>query len=35
VNEANSPALALYQGLGFSALSEPSGARNPLMRAHL
>jgi ribosomal protein S18 acetylase RimI-like enzyme len=32
VNESNSAALALYEGLGFSAESNPPGARNLLMR---
>lgn len=32
VNEANPAALALYEALGFSALSDPPGGRNLLMR---
>ena len=34
-NEANAPALALYEGLGFSAHSRPAGGRNLLMRQRL
>ena len=32
VNEANPAALALYEGLGFTAVSDPPGGRNLLMR---
>ena len=34
-NEDNPPALALYQRLGFSAVSESPGGRNLLMRLRL
>ena len=35
VNEANPPAVALYEGLGFSACSDPPGGRRLLMRREL
>ena len=35
MNEANSAALSLYGGLGFSAWVESAGARNFLMRLRL
>jgi ribosomal protein S18 acetylase RimI-like enzyme len=35
VNERNAPALALYEGLGFSAGANPYGGRDLYMRLHL
>jgi len=35
VNEANPAAVALYESLGFSATSNPYGARDLYMRVHL
>ena len=35
VNEANPPAVALYEALGFSALADPPGGRRLLMRREL
>jgi hypothetical protein len=35
VNEANSPARALYDGLGFTSAAAPGAPRNLLMRLAL
>ena len=34
-NDANPPAVTLYEGAGFEAWSEPPGGRNLLFRRHL
>src|SRR3954468_3756454 len=35
VNESNAAAIALYEGVGFSAAANPYGARDLYMRVHL